>query len=188
MTLESSLVHLVVARTEDLDEPTRAEIIEVCIAASGEPDFHNLFRYVPSGGRHVMAYDGGRIVGHAMATTRWLHVGTPGTPTHDRRLKTAYIDAVATHPDWHHRGVGSAVMRRLADEIDDHEIGGLETEVRGFYEPLGWELWRGALAGLRDGELALTPDQTGIMVLRLAPTRDLDLDGPLTIEVNGRIW
>jgi hypothetical protein len=79
-------------------------------------------------------------------------------------------------------------MRRLEAEIADYEIGCLETEVRGFYEPLGWELWRGPLAGLRDGELIPTPDQTGIMVLRLEATRDVDLDAPLAIEADGRTW
>ncbi len=56
-------------------------------------------------------------------------------------------------------------------------------------ERLGWELWRGALAGLSGRTLIPTPDQDGIMILRLRGTPDFDLDGMLTIECDpGRIW
>jgi aminoglycoside 2'-N-acetyltransferase I len=134
----------------------------------------------------VLALDGDRVIGHAVATTRWLHVGDMAAP--HQRLRTAYVDAVATDPAHQHRGVGSSVMRQLTSDIADHDIGCLETEVRGFYEPLGWQLWRGPLAGLRGSEPVPTPDQTGIMVLRLPPTRDLDLDALLTIEADRRIW
>lgn len=44
--------------TEDLDPGTRAEIIQVCVAAHHEPDFERLFSYIPSGGRHFIAYRG----------------------------------------------------------------------------------------------------------------------------------
>jgi len=37
-------------QTEDLSAASRAEIIQVCIAAHQEEDFKNLFSYVPSGG------------------------------------------------------------------------------------------------------------------------------------------
>ena len=81
-------------------------------------------------------------------------------------------------------------MRRLAAEIDDYEIGCLQTDIPGFYERLGWELWRGPLAGREDhGTLTPTPDQTGVMVLRLPNTPPFDRDGLLTIERQQyRIW
>ena len=34
-------------------------------------------------------------------------------------------------------------MRRLAAEIGDYEIACLQTDRPEFYEPLGWEVWRG---------------------------------------------
>lgn len=176
-----STPRVVAALTDELDEGTRADIVRICVAAHDEPDFENLFSYVPSGGRHLLAYEGTVLVSHAMVTTRWLHL-------EERRLRTAYVDAVATDPAYQGRGYGSAVMRRLAESITDYEIGCLETERRGFYERLGWETWRGPLAGLKGSELIPTPDQHGIMVLRLADSQDIDLVAPLAIEWDGRIW
>jgi len=179
---------VVAARTEDLDAATRAGIVRACNAAFGKTEFDELFtRYIRGGGRHVVAFGGDEVVGHGVATTRWVHLGEVGAPG-TRRLRTAWIDAVATAPDHQHRGVGTAVMRRMADEIAGWQIGGLGTDVRGFYEPLGWENWRGPLAGLKDGELIPTPDMRDIFVLRLDASRDIDIDGPMTVEYDGRIW
>ena len=49
------------ARTEDLDAPTRASIIHVCIAAHQKDDFNQLFTYIPAGGIHVLAYRARRL-------------------------------------------------------------------------------------------------------------------------------
>jgi aminoglycoside 2'-N-acetyltransferase I len=169
--------------TEDLDAATRAAIIQVCIAAHQEEDFKNLFTYIPSGGRHFLAYREEELVSHAVVTTRWLQ--PEGHPI----LRTAYVDAVATLPVYQGQGYGSGVMRQLAKEIDDYAIACLETDKPGFYTRLGWELWRGPLAGRSAEGLVPTPEQTGIMVLRLALTPPLDLDRGLTIECQkGRIW
>jgi hypothetical protein len=53
---------------------------------------------------------------------------------------------------------------------------------------LGWQRWRGQLAGLTDAGLVPTPDQDGIFVLRLAHTPTIDIDAPLTIQADGRLW
>ncbi|RLT34523.1 MAG: GNAT family N-acetyltransferase [Chloroflexi bacterium] len=169
--------------TEKLDAATRAAIIRVCIAAHGEEDFQNLFSYIPSGGRHFLAYRDGEVVSHAVVTTRWLQ------PEGQPLLKMAYVDAVATHPAAQGEGDGSAVMRALAAGIDDYAIACLETGIPGFYTRLGWELWRGPLAGREsDGQIVPTPEQTGILILRLPHTPALNLDSLLTIEIDGRIW
>ena len=170
--------------TEDLDEKTRAEIIQVCIEAHQEDDFKNLFTYVPSGGWHFLAYREEQLVSHALVTTRWLQ--PEGLP----ELKTAYIDAVATLPAVQGQGHASALLRQMAKDIDgEYVIACLETERTTFYERLGWEVWRGPLAGRGKDGLIPTPDQTGIMILRLSQTPSLDLDRGLTIEdQGGRIW
>ena len=171
------------AATEDLDPGTRAEIVQVCIAAHDEQDFERLFTFIPSGGRHFMAYRGKELVSHAVVTTRWLHIGGV------RRVKTAYVDAVATRPAYQRQGYGTAVLQLLAENVDDYDICCLETDRRQFYERLGWQLWRGALAGVSDAGVIPTPDQHGVMILRLRRTPELDLDGELTIECDGeRIW
>jgi aminoglycoside 2'-N-acetyltransferase I len=172
------------ARTEDLDATTRASVISLCVAAHHNEDFHRLFSYIPSGGRHFLAYRNCVLVSHAVVTTRWLQ------PAGQPLLKTAYIDAVATHPAHQGHGYGTAVMQRLADDIDvDYAVACLETERPGFFERLGWEVWRGALAGRTTDGVVPTPDQTGVMVLRLSNTPPLELDAPLTIECQeARIW
>src|SRR5687767_11704721 len=73
-------------------------------------------------------------------------------------------------------------MRHLASVISDFKIACLETDRVSFYAHLGWEVWRRPLAGRRASELLPTPDQKGIMILRLARTPPLDLDSLLVIE------
>jgi hypothetical protein len=80
-------------------------------------------------------------------------------------------------------------MRYLATLVTDFEIACLETERQDFYRRLGWEEWRGPLGGRSDDGVIPTPDQQGIMVLRLPLTPPLELTEPLTIEANQfRIW
>jgi len=49
-------------------------------------------------------------------------------------------------------------------------------------------VWRGPLAGRKGTELIPTPDQKGIMILRLTHTPPLDMLGSLTVQYDGRIW
>lgn len=175
-------MNVVCTRTEDLNATTRSAIIGVCIAAHQEADFQHLFTYIPAGGRHFLAYCGAVLVSHAVVTTRWLQ------PAGQPRLKTAYVDAVATLPAYQGQGYGTAVMQGLANNIADYAIACLETERPAFYERLGWEVWRGPLAARKGTELIATPDQKGILILRLAHTPPLDPDESLTVEYDGRIW
>jgi aminoglycoside 2'-N-acetyltransferase I len=171
------------SRTEELVADTRAEIVRLCVAAHDEQDFERLFSYIPSGGRHFMAYRGGELASHAVVTTRWLHVGA------EQRLRTAYVDAVATLPHYQRQGYGTAVMKLLATNLDDYDVGCLQTDRPDFYLRSGWELWRGPLAVRTEKGTIPTPDQRGIMILRLARTPTLDLDSELTIESErGRFW
>ena len=177
-------IQVISAATEDLMPLTRRQIIELCIAAHHEEDFKNLFKYVPSGGTHFLAYHTHELVSHAMVTTRWLQAD--GHPL----LKTAYVDAVSTLPSYQGHGYGSAVLRKLHAEIErDYSIACLETDREAFYERLGWQTWRGPLAGRSEQGLIPTPEQRGIMILRLTHTPSLDLNSTLSIECqSGRIW
>ena len=171
-------------KTEELDAATRIAIIDVCVAAHEEEDFRNLFSYVPFGGLHFLGFEEEQLVSHAVVTSRWLQ------PEGHPELKTAYVDAVATLPSAQGRGHGGALMRSLASRIDnEYVIGCLETERIGFYEQAGWELWRGPLAGRSEQGLIPTPEQQGIMIIRLSRTPPLDLNSRLTIELqDNRIW
>ena len=176
-------IRLETLRTEDLDGETRSAIIALCVAAHENNAFLNFFSFVSSGGRHFLGYRGAELVTHAVVTMRGAQ--PEGQPV----LKTAYVDAVSTLPVCQGQGYGSATMRQLAAEIDDYEIACLQTDVPAFYERLGWQVWRGPLAGRSDEGLIPTPDQQGVMVLALPRTPPLDLDTQLTIECQpDRIW
>jgi aminoglycoside 2'-N-acetyltransferase I len=162
----------------------RQTVIDVCLAAHEDDAFRDMFtKYFPSGARHFLAYDGETLVSHAVVSTRGVQ------PEGLTILRTAFVDAVSTLPSRQNQGYGSATMQRLAETIGDYEIGCLQTDRTSFYAHLGWEKWRGPLAGRSDDGLIPTSDQRGVMVLRLANTPPVDLDAALTIECQPwRIW
>jgi GNAT superfamily N-acetyltransferase len=170
--------------SEEMTEALRGAVIDVCVAAHEMDEFRYMFvKYFPSGARHFLGYDGDTLVSHAVVSTRGVQ--PDGLPI----LRTAFVDAVSTSPSYQRQGYGRATMHRVAGAIDDYEIGCLQTDRNVFYEHLGWELWQGPLAGRRDSELIPTPDQRGVMVLRLPRTPPLDLGALLTIECQPeRIW
>jgi aminoglycoside 2'-N-acetyltransferase I len=173
-----------VFRTEDLTAALRRSIVDVCVAAHEEPSFEAMFtEFIPSGGRHFLVWRDDELVSHAVVTTRWLQ------PAGHALLRTAFVDAVSTRPGYQGMGYGTMVMRGVAVGIPDYEIACLQTYIPGFYERLGWQLWRGPLAGRTDEGLVPTPEQRGVMVLNLPRAPVLDLDAPLSIEHQGqRIW
>jgi len=177
-------IDVTVHRTEDLDAGQRRRISDVCNHANDTEEFDDLFRiYIPSGGRHIVGTIDGVVVSHAVVTTRWVQ------PAGCEPLRTAFVDAVATDPAAQHRGAATTVIARLNQVIDDYEIGCLQTDIPGFYARIGWERWRGPLAGRRDAELVPTPDQHGVMVLPLPSGPPLDLDQLLSIEAQpNRFW
>jgi GNAT superfamily N-acetyltransferase len=162
----------------------REAAVDLCLAAHENDEFRHMFtKYFQSGARHFLAYDSETLVSHAVVSTRGVQ------PEGLSILRTAFVDAVSTLPSRQNQGYGSATMQRLAEEIGDYEIGCLQTDRISFYAHLGWEEWRGPLGGRSDDELIPTPDQRGVMVLRLPNTPPLDLDAPLTIEPQlERIW
>lgn len=172
-------------KTSDIDDADRAEIIRVCEEAH-EADFQRLFQFLPPDGLHVIATVDGRIMAHAVRTTRWAQ------PEQQAPLKTAYIDAVTTSVHAQGKGLGTHVMRRIAEVIaqEDYRLAALETDKPRFYTRLGWEIWRGPLAG-RDSKGALTPTPEAhghVLILRLPRTPRLDLNSLLSIEDQGRFW
>lgn len=134
---------------------------------------------------HILGYVGETLVAHAVLATRWVQPGN--LPI----LRTAYIDAVATLPEYQGQGHGSELMRRSVVAADNaaFEICCLETEIAGFYEQVGWEVWQGELAGRAGDDLIFTPEYAGhILIHRLSRTPSLDLSSLLTVELQGRIW
>ena len=136
------------------------------------------------GGTHVVVEDGGAVVGHAAVVPRTIEVA-------GRSLRTGYVEAVATEPARQREGLGRRVMAEVAEIVrDDFELGALSTGRHRFYEGLGWERWRGPTS-VRHGPAAVrTPDEDdGVMVLRVGPSRDLDLRAPISCEARrGDDW
>jgi aminoglycoside 2'-N-acetyltransferase I len=171
---------LSLCRAEDLTAAQRAEIIELC-AVAYEENFDTLFELLPDS-THVLAYLDGHLVSHAEWVTRWL------APEGYAPLRTAYVEAVATLPGFQGRGFATTVLQALSRHIQDFDMGALSPSEAAFYERLGWELWRGPLAIRTEAGLTDTPDEE-VMILRLANTPTLNLDGRLTAEWrDGELW
>ena len=172
---------LIITPVGTLDAEERAAIIQLCTAAFDQ-DFATLFALVPPTTMHIRAFDAGRLVGHACWSPRLLQPG-PLPPLH-----TAYVDAVATARANQGRGIGSAILARLADETIHYQLRALSTTRPSFYARLGWQRWRGRIAVRTPGGLLDTPDET-VMILPTRLTPALDLDRLITAEPrDGTPW
>jgi aminoglycoside 2'-N-acetyltransferase I len=170
--MTDQLVVDAIARPQ-LSAQARSEIIQLCSRAY-QQDFASLFETFGDA-VHVLARRQGVLVSHALWVTRWLQAGDAPP------LRTAYVEAVATEPASQGCGFATAVMRAIARAIRDFDLGGLSPSEVGFYERLGWELWRGPLSIRTATGLSRTPNDR-VMILRLPRTPPLDLDGPLSAE------
>lgn len=157
------------------------EFCDLCTDAYGE-DF-SVYLELLGSGVHVVGRLEGELVSHAMWVTRVLEVDERLT------LRTAYVEAVATKPSHQRRGFASEVLKRVASEILDYDLGALSPSGPSFYARLGWEPWRGPLFIRTDDGLLPTPDE-GVMIRRLPRTpADLDLNARLSAEWRpGEMW
>ncbi len=108
-----------------------------------------------------------------------------------RRLSTGYVEAVATRPGLQGRGLGTAIMRAVADYIDGHFLlGVLSTGRAGFYERLGWIRWRGRTWCRSGADLVRTADDDGgVLVLPSRACPPMDVDGDIVVEWReGDVW
>lgn len=136
------------------------------------------------GGMHFVLDLDGRVVSHASVVERQLHVG--GTP-----VRTGYVEAVATAVGQQRRGYGTALMREVNAYIGQHfELGGLGTGSQGFYEQLGWQIWRGPSSVRTAKGVDRTADEDGyILVLQTPSSPALDLAAPISCEWRpGDVW
>jgi aminoglycoside 2'-N-acetyltransferase I len=145
-----------------------------------EDDFDHAMR-----GPHWLAEVNGVIVSHTSLDERWLEAG-------GRRLRTGYLEAVATLPAFERRGIASHLVGRASAVVRaEFELGALSTGVPGFYLRLGWERWRGPTSvRMTDGVLVRTEeDDDAIFVLRTPTTPPLTLTEPLVCEWRaGDVW
>jgi aminoglycoside 2'-N-acetyltransferase I len=169
-----------VLHADQLTPEHLAEIHALCNRAYGE-DLGPLFQTFADA-THVIGWWDSAIVSHAMWVTRWLQPGD-GSP-----LRTAYVEMVATEPQFERRGFATAVMRVLAHAIREFDLGGLCPAETTLYTNLGWVFWQGPLFIRTPDGLLPTPEEQ-VMILRLPRTPPLDLTLPLSAEWReGELW
>jgi aminoglycoside 2'-N-acetyltransferase I len=182
----SGTVALTVMDAAAIDDVTRREIVDLCERAYGE-DFSRLFVDF-LGSVHTLARDcDGALVSHAEWVTRWLQPA--GLPM----LRTAYIEAVATHPFHQRRGLATMVLQRIAQALTVDpawDLAALPPSYAPLYARLGWEPWQGPLAIRCEGQLEPTPTDEQVMIFRLPSTPPtLDVTSLLTAEWRtGELW
>ena len=114
--------------------------------------------------------------------TRWLQAGNGPL------MRTAYVEMVATEPDFHRGGFASAIMHRLAGAISDFELGCLCPAEPELYAKLGWVFWRGPFF-IRAPEGLISSPEEKVMILRLPKIPILDLGSTLSAEWrDGELW
>jgi aminoglycoside 2'-N-acetyltransferase I len=170
-----------VISSKELSQAENTAILEVCNRAY-EEDFGPILDTF-SGATHVLGYFQNILVSHALWVTRWLQVDDAPA------LRTAYVEAVATEPAYQRRGFATAIMQRLAQEIQDFDLAALSPFSAEYYQRLGWELWRGPLLIRQDGALIPTPDDEEVMIMRLPNTPPFELTARLSAEWReGELW
>jgi GNAT superfamily N-acetyltransferase len=133
-------------------------------------------------GEHLLGWQDGILVSHLMWVARWLQ------PGHSPRLRTAYVELVATAPPFQGRGYATALLQYFPSQVTDFDLAALSPATETLYSRLGWRLWRGTLAVRIAQGLALTPDEA-VMVLLLPRSPVLDLQSPLSVEWRpGEVW
>ena len=174
------MTHIIVRPSADLLPGQHLQILDLCTRAYGfdfQPYLDLLRQPV-----HVLLYSGDRLVSHAAWIRRLLQ------QARGPMLRTAYVEAVATDPDWQHQGLATMAMRTLQSEVQSFDIAALSPTDSAFYTRLDWELWRGPLWVRIGHERVPTLDEE-TMVFRLAGTPELDLDAELSVEWRpGEIW
>jgi GNAT superfamily N-acetyltransferase len=133
---------------------------------------------------HVIGSVEGRVVTHALRTTRWL------APNGAAPLRTAYIELVATDPEFQRQGHARRIMKAVLAEAADFELAALcpSDDGQALYERLGWVAWEGPLLIRQEAGLIATPEER-VLIHRLPRSPLLDTRTPLSAEWRGgELW
>lgn len=172
---------LLIRATGELEADLRTAIIDLCDRAFDEETGPLLESFGPV--QHVLLLVDGQIASHAVWVRRYLQAAAGPI------LDTAYVELVATEPQWRGRGFASAVLQAIIERTAlGYNIAALSPSDVAFYARLGWEEWRGPLLARSAAGLELVQDETA-MIHRLPRTPPLDLTAPLSIEWRqGEVW
>jgi aminoglycoside 2'-N-acetyltransferase I len=171
------VIEIAAVASADVDGPTRR-----ALAALWDRAFEG--RFTPDdadhafGGLHVLAREGGRIVGHASAVPRSIRFGVQPWRT------VGYVEAVATDPTSQGTGIGRRTMTRLQAEIGLRwPVALLSTgRATAFYERLGWERWGGTSYTRTATGVVADGEHGGLMILRVDRSAVPDLTVDVTCE------
>jgi GNAT superfamily N-acetyltransferase len=164
-------------RTYKLATHIRQEVLEMCNAAFGIP-FDALFEMLPPDGLHVIGrLDDDKLVAHLVITDRYLR--TEGHP----HFRTAYFDAVATHPDFRKRGYAGALINKALEICSGrYDLLALATNEPTLYSKHGCVKWQGMqINETEDGKgVENSAEQNNLMILPCDVSLKLDLSKPMT--------
>ena len=178
--MDETDLDLRVIDSKDLPAEALEVIVDMCSRAFGQNYQPFMDTFVDA--THVIGYLNGEIVSHALWVERWLQI--EDTPF----LQTAYVEAVVTEESHRGKGFASAVMKRLAEEIQDYELGALCTGFPEFYLHLGWQIWEGPLF-IRTQEGMTSSHGETVMILQLPNSPELDINASLSAEWReGELW
>jgi aminoglycoside 2'-N-acetyltransferase I len=168
-------LEIAVVPNPELPDGARRNVLDLCSRAY-EEDFEPYFNLL-STATHLLGTVDGRLVGHVAWVERELRSPPIGP------MRTAYVEAVATLPEYQGRGFASQLLARIPALVTGFDLAALSPSSEGFYARVGWETWQGPLS-YRDHtgiELA-TPDEV-VMIHRLPLTPvTLDLKAPLSTD------
>jgi aminoglycoside 2'-N-acetyltransferase I len=171
-------------RTEGMRREEERVLRGLFALAWGSDDFSETDWSNALGGLHFVAEDERGILAHASVVPRDLEVD-------GRPLRTGYVEAMATRPDFQNRGIGTQVLRAVnAHVIDAYELGALDTSSDWFYRRLGWLSWSGpTFVRTVDGVVRTEDEDGNIMVLRTPASGELNLDAPISCDWRpGDVW
>jgi aminoglycoside 2'-N-acetyltransferase I len=174
-----------VIEDREIDADLLAESKTLCFSAFGdsfnESDWKHTF-----GGIRVLLFQGAQLLGHAAIVPRCIHI-------ENEEIDAGYVEAVAVRLEQQRQGLGSKVMREVADALfDEFDLGVLSTGKHSFYARFGWELWAGPTFVLKATGQVRTLDENfggGLMVLRDSRFASLSLTESITChERDGDNW
>lgn len=164
-----------VLSTESLSKSQHAEVLALCSAAY-EEDFSAYLSMLGSA-MHLMGSVDGKLVSHVAWVARGLRIERLGS------LQAAYVEAVATLPDYQGIGYASALMKRIPSLVREFDLAALSPSDESYYRRLGWVKWEGPLSyTTSSGEDVPTPEEE-VMIYRLPRTPSaLDLKAKMTVD------
>lgn len=172
------------AASSSLSPADLSEIRDLMDVAFGERFSEEDWAHAVGGRHFFIRSPEGSVVSHASVVGRTLEIS-------GRTLSTGYVEAVATRPDLRGKGLATAIMRAVADHVDEHfRLGALSSGLVGFYERLGWIRWRGATWCRGEAGVFRTADEDGgVLVLPTRTGPPADVEGDIVVDWReGDVW